>query len=637
MSSAKYLTLFILISLLGFFSFSFQAPPQGLDAIPEQVKEHYRLQLDSLTTSVLQLEKGIEGLTKRTVESNQELYLQCRTRYKRAEVLLAYYTPQVADQLNGALIDEVEEDDPNQTIIQPEGLQVIEEQLWGDSAWIHKDDILRSIVRIKSVLNRSKTLLKVSTFSNENIFAAMQQEITRIISLGLAGFDCPSSGNAIVECGEAYSGVLQVYAYYQPFLQEQDLALYQRSLLYIQRIKAVFYFEEEFELFNRAFFISQLSNPFYEMLVKTQEKLKIPFVNHLSLRSDAKTLFASDSWNTARYVSYQPRKNSPLVIELGRMLFFDPVISGNKKRACASCHQPEKGFTDGLAKSTAFEFEGNLKRNAPTIINSALQANLFWDSRVNFLEDQVMDVTQNKAEMHGNFSKLVGILNQSPEYVLLFKNAFYGSDDTSISPSSIRKAIAAYERSLVSYNSRFDRYMRGDQSAMTTREIAGFNIFMGKGQCGTCHFLPTFGGTVPPLFERTEWEILGTPKTVEQKEMDNDLGRFNVQGILLHKGAFKTPSLRNVALTGPYMHNGVYTTLNQVIEFYNQGGGAGLGYEVPHQTLPDKKLEFKPKQVAALIAFMNALTDTAGLNKIPNHLPSFPDEELNKRKTGGEY
>jgi cytochrome c peroxidase len=142
---------------------------------------------------------------------------------------------------------------------------------------------------------------------------------------------------------------------------------------------------------------------------------------------------------------------------------------------------------------------------------------------------------------------------------------------------------------------------------LSDEEKLGFNLFMGKGQCATCHFFPLFNGTVPPAFAKSESEILGTPSALNNQRLDTDSGKFKTTGMELHRHAFKTPTIRNVALTAPYMHNGVYKTLDQVVDFYDRGGGIRLGFSVPNQTLPDTKLNLTKAEQQALVTFMKAL------------------------------
>ena len=175
--------------------------------------------------------------------------------------------------------------------------------------------------------------------------------------------------------------------------------------------------------------------------------------------------------------------------------------------------------------------------------------------------------------------------------------------------------MAAYVRSLRALNSRFDRAIRGDTALITLSERRGFNLFMGKAACGTCHFAPLFGGTMPPAYVESEPEVIGVPATPKAKEavVDEDLGVFAVDRAPLHRHAFKTPSVRNVGLTAPYMHNGVYRTLEEVIDFYDAGGGNGVGMRLPNQTLSAKPLHLTDGEKQDLVAFLASLTDSVSV------------------------
>jgi len=151
--------------------------------------------------------------------------------------------------------------------------------------------------------------------------------------------------------------------------------------------------------------------------------------------------------------------------------------------------------------------------------------------------------------------------------------------------------------------------MRGQENTFTPQEKLGMNLFMGKALCATCHFMPLTNGTVPPFFSETEKEVIGVPKTAANKKLDDDTGFYFMYEEPIQKGMFKTPTVRNVAITAPYMHNGVYENLEQVVDFYNQGGGAGLGFDLPHQTLPFDNLKLTKEEEQALVAFMKTLTD----------------------------
>lgn len=187
-------------------------------------------------------------------------------------------------------------------------------------------------------------------------------------------------------------------------------------------------------------------------------------------------------------------------------------------------------------------------------------------------------------------------------------------------------------------NSRFDRYLAGEKGTLNQREINGYNLFAGKALCGSCHFFPLFNGTVPPYYMDSEYEILGTPETKENRSLDKDKGRFEVTKVSKQMYAFKTPTVRNSELTAPYMHHGIYSDLKEVLQFYQKGGGEGFKYSVPNQTLPFDSLQLSNSEEEDIILFLKSLTDTAGLVQHPFRLPSFESSPaLNSRTWGGKY
>jgi cytochrome c peroxidase len=245
-----------------------------------------------------------------------------------------------------------------------------------------------------------------------------------------------------------------------------------------------------------------------------------------------------------------------------------------------------------------------LARNTPTLLNAALQPAQFYDLRAISLEDQVEDVLHNPLEMRGSLQTAIGRFSRDSGYRKLWGAAFPGG---SVDTTGIIIALAAYVRSLVRLDSRFDEYMRGDSTALDTEEIRGFNLFMGKARCGSCHYMPLFNGNFPPVYGRTEAEVIGVPSAPSSDIIDTDPGQFAIIAapFLLH--AFKTSSIRNASRTAPYMHNGIYTTLDQVVDFYDAGGGVGAGEKLANQTLPTDSLHLSPKEKKSLVAFMKSL------------------------------
>jgi cytochrome c peroxidase len=364
----------------------------------------------------------------------------------------------------------------------------------------------------------------------------------------------------------------------------------------------------DFNAFNRAEFITRYTNPITAGVTKLQRALHISIhkYNRL-LNQDAKTLFDSNAFNVNAYAPDRLFFINPEKIVLGRTLFYDPILSGTGARSCASCHQPAKAFTDGLVKNKTLGKNGLLKRNTPTLINAALQPALFYDMRVSSLEDQSVTVVQSSEEMHGSLKTTARRLWDNKKYRDLFTAAFPKKNRTEIDTMEIMNAIGSYVRSLTRLNSRFDDYMRGSKTSMSPEEINGFNLFMGKGKCATCHFMPLFNGSFPPRYTAMETEVIGVPLAIGKKEIDPDMGRYDIVKFGFLKHAFKTPTIRNAAGSAPYMHNGVFKSLEQVVDFYNIGGGTGLGLNIDNQTLPFDKLGLTNKEQKEIVAFIESL------------------------------
>jgi cytochrome c peroxidase len=175
----------------------------------------------------------------------------------------------------------------------------------------------------------------------------------------------------------------------------------------------------------------------------------------------------------------------------------------------------------------------------------------------------------------------------------------------------VASALAAYVRSLTPFTSAFDQYISGDDNALSPSAKNGFNIFMGKAGCGKCHFAPVFNGLMPPFYTTTEFEVTGTPVNSDFAKplMDSDMGRYHIVPVESYRRAFKTPTVRDAAVTAPYMHNGVLPTLTSLIDFYDKGGGAGIGLNVPEQTLLPSPLNLTNEEKSELTAFIESLTD----------------------------
>ncbi|MBI4503362.1 MAG: c-type cytochrome [Gemmatimonadetes bacterium] len=271
-------------------------------------------------------------------------------------------------------------------------------------------------------------------------------------------------------------------------------------------------------------------------------------------------------------------------VALGKRLFFDPLVSSDRSRACASCHRPSLAFSDSVPVSAGVGGSQET-RNTPSILNRAYGQSLFWDGRAPSLEGAVLQPIQGPREMNLPLPELLARLAADSGYRREFSGAFAEGP----TGSSLAQALASYVRSLRAGNAPVDRYLFGDSTALTGEARAGMRLFAGKANCIACHAGPNF----------TDERFHNTGVTWGSA----DLGRYGVTGREEDKGKFKTPSLRNVALTAPYMHDGTLATLEQVVDFYDRGAGPN-----PHLDEEIKPLNLTPQERHRLLAFLGSLT-----------------------------
>ncbi|HVF95841.1 MAG TPA: cytochrome c peroxidase, partial [Flavisolibacter sp.] len=557
---------------------------------------YYTRSLDSLQVSI---EKFQQQAATASPKRWKEFFTEARYHYKKLEWIVEYHFPSTAQKLNGAALPEAERSEPGE-VQHPSGFQVLEELVYSDDAG-NQQKILFELSTITNRIQYLQAATKELELTESNILDALKLNLYRLITKGITGFDSPVALNSLAEIIPTLESTKTVLSLFKK--PEQVVRFTEKSIAYVRAQP------KDFNGLNRAVFIAQYVNPLCKELANYQRLQQIPFSgDERAVNVSAETLFSAGAFNPLFYAPSGVTTATQKQVFLGKLLFNEPLLSSNGGRSCASCHQSEKALTDGLAVNRNLSGDGMLLRNTPTLLNAALQPVQFYDSRIAFLEDQVHDVISNGQEMGGLFEKIVGELNKKGAYRQRFASAYR---DEQISANNVRSALAAYVRSLVAMNSPFDRYMRGERTAMTKEQVAGFNLFAGKAKCATCHFIPLFNGTVPPLFDKMESEVLGVPANTDTADavMDRDSGKYHLYKIPHQLFSFKTPSLRNVALTAPYMHNGVYKTLDQVIDFYERGGGAGLGFALPNQTLPSDKLQLTFKEKQQVISFLHALTD----------------------------
>ncbi|MCO6149561.1 cytochrome-c peroxidase [Flavobacterium sp. NRK1] len=596
------ITAIVMIAAAMSFSFSSTANYEVLPAVINKYTFNFK-------EAAANLDKAAEDFRqeKISLDSLQKVLTDTRISYKKIEFYLAFhYADYVKEHINGAPLLHIEKAGTSPVVLTPEGLQVLDELVFSEEASEEKVQISALAKQLSSNYKLLFASLNSKNTGKGNI-AAMRIQLVRIYSLGLTGFDTPGSLNAIPEAIASLEGMKSYLAENYSNEKPNDiLQLFDETLNYLK-------VNNTFDTLDRLEILKKYIDPIYNKLGNIEIGAEPEFLMETSAWNPSSTsIFGNNFLNPYFFTDLKEEDDSEELRALGEALFYDPIISGNGNMSCASCHQPEKGFADGITKSLSNVQGKTVLRNAPTLVNAVYADRFFYDLRAFTLEQQAEHVIFNPDEFNTAYSSILKKLAQSKKYIKQFKEV-YGKGE--VTREKFSKALASYVLSLRSFNSPFDKYVRGESDQLSEDVKNGFNLFMGKANCATCHFAPTFTGLVPPLYSENESEILGVladPDTKSPK-LDSDEGRW-ANSILneyawIYEKSFKTSTVRNAGLTAPYFHNGAYKTLDQVIDFYNNGGGGGLGLNVINQTLSLDPLNLTEKEKNELIAFINSLND----------------------------
>ncbi len=635
------LGLFLLVHLT-----SFQSGPQLPNATTiEAISNHFHAQLRSFKanteTYLATAQKFVNG--QADLEQLQTAHLDTRLAFKRASFLLEYNDRYaIKKDINGAPLPSVEPAVPEVAVIEPTGLQVLDEIVFAEA--IDHVALLNHISKLDKAVKKVANYQEGLLLEHRKVLEAVRLELIRVYTLGLTGFDTPGSVNAIPEAVASIESLEFTMLQYIPYLERKHPELVSQLEERFAGTLEVLRNADDFDTFDRLGFYRNHMQDLYYIVWEVHSQLGIETLSEVStipqpLKLEGKALFDQGFFNDMYFRGSDLGENAEDKIALGRLLFYDPILSSNNERACASCHNPEKAFTDGRSKSLAIDGESHIQRNSPTLLNSIYTERFFYDLREEQLERQIKHVVLDANEFSTDFLAIAEKLAESKEYKDRF-NTIYPMAE--ISKYSISNALGAYVSTLQSFNSPFDQYITGKIDEINPAVQRGFNLFMGKAACGTCHFAPTFSGLVPPYFQESESEILGVPVDPESEILDPDYGRAAstkpIDEAPFYLFSFKTTTVRNSALTAPYMHNGAYPDLQSVVDFYNKGGGAGLGIDLEYQTLPPDPLDLTDGEMSDLIAFMESLTDTSSVGTPPSKLPEFAAHpEWNERPIGGRY
>jgi cytochrome c peroxidase len=557
----------------------------------------------------LELEQAIHAIDASqpgSITEARTALKKCRGQYKRIEFFLDYFFFSSSLVYNRPAKTEI--DEPYMEYQAPAGLQQMEALLYDKDPVSRKKELQEEAAVISSSAADLPALLYQFHTTDKSIMESIRIELVRLYANGITGYDAPQLKSGISETCMSMQTILAVLQPWLSTTSPENIPVKNYLTQCIQYLQQ----HPDFDTFNRLGFLTSCALPLQEQLGKLITALQLDQHTRSALNYNAKNLFSKDALNPA--VFPDSIIATPALKALGQQLFFEKALSGNNTRNCASCHQPAKYFSDGFKTSLTLDGREHVRRNAPSLYYAGFQYAQFWDGRAHSLSKQIADVISNPQEMNGIHAVVISRLRDSAVYRTAFNAAFSGThstDTAAITLPHLSAAIAAYLSSLAPMSSAMDDYFAGNRQAMTPAQINGFNLFMGKAQCATCHFAPLFNGLTPPFYQFTEFENLGMPANDDllHPQTDHDEGRFEFFPIDFYKRAFKTPTVRNSAMTAPYMHNGAFADLEKVMEFYNAGGGNGLGMEDPYQTLSPVKLGLTPSEIQDVIAFLHALTD----------------------------
>jgi cytochrome c peroxidase len=574
--------------------------------------EYFKTSSKSYHRSAVELKTAIEKLNAtdgNTVAAAKTALRNSRQEYKKIEFFLNYFFESSSLIYNRPAKVEVEE--PYMEYQEPSGFQVIEVLLFDTDPAASKSRLLDQADLLASSAADLNSLLYGFEATDQQLLESLRLELVRIITLSITGYDAPELKSGITESCQSMQNIAIVLQPYYDLKKPLDSKLNTAILHTIGYLRL----HPDFDSFNRMEFLTAYALPLQEQLRDFISSKHADLNDKTALNYKARNIFDKEALKPESFAADRPAGTE--LIALGKKLFMEKALSGNLRRNCASCHQPQRFFTDGIKTSVTFDGINHVDRNAPSLLYAAFQYSQFWDGRARNLPEQIKAVIANPAEMNADHDLVVSRIRTNSTYKEEFRKVFPALGQSAgimknlITMDHIAEAIAAYVAALNPRNSAFDNYMAGDKTALSAAELRGANLFMGKGQCGTCHFAPLFNGLIPPYYKLTEYENLGTPANDDfaHPEKDADRGRFAFFPISYYEAAFKTPTVRNAAMTAPYMHNGVFKDLKKVVEFYNQGGGAGLKMEQTGQTLSSKPLHLTDQEVQEIVVFMQSLTD----------------------------
>jgi cytochrome c peroxidase len=581
-----------------------------------------------------------QGLEKIRIQINQ-----VRNCLKGMDFWFRYLEPTMYKQINGPLPVEWETEvfEKFEKPYKRPGAGLTLAALYTEEKTVEKDSLLHLIqASVKATETYGADSITKNLKTYHHFYLCNRLFLLNLAAIYTTGFECPDTDRIIPELRVLMNATADIYTSFNesfPATQVNDvyLSLYRKAIEFVNTQP------DDFSKFDHFSFIRNFVNPLFglnQQAISDYKVISRSFVDY-SLNKKDRSIFDKQLYNGQNAKGIYLRVDDEQALEeidkIGKLLFYDPILSGNNKRSCASCHKPTEYFTDtAMATATEFEQKNNLPRNTPSLINVVYNHLVMLDGKHISLQNQTKEVMTNPLEMGSKEQEILQKVLSCPDYKKAFEKLLqYTPTETAITLEHITSAITLYYSRFSNFYAPFDEAMNSDKDVSGDVK-AGFNLFMSKAQCATCHFVPQFNGVKPP-YVGSEFEVLGVPEDTTYKQLSTDKGRYNVNPAEETLHAFRTGSLRNSAYTAPYMHNGVFKTMDEVIDFYDAGGGTGKGLTVSNQTLSADSLHLTVTEKHQLTQFLHSLNENIQFEAAPEKLPRSKSNALNTRKPGGEY
>ncbi len=638
----KLIVLFFIFGITGFIFISFTETD-----IPGSYIYAYSQKLNAFQSQQLSLLQYVQSsdLSAIEIENIHRKINTAREGLKKVDIWFRYLEPVAYKKINGPLPVEWETEvfEKFEKPYKREGAGLTLADLYLDEEKIEKNKLLRLI---QESIDATKTYAADSVTTvlktPDHFFLCNRLFLLNLASIYTTGFECPDAARIIPELQVMLQDVYSTYvAFNASFpatpLSENYLLLYKNASQFVNAESV------NYSQFDHFTFIREFVNPLFAMNQELIRKYRISSKSNMDycLTKTSTSIFSKTLYNGQNSKGIFLRVNDEAILteldKVGKLLFYDPILSGNNMRSCVSCHQSTEFFTDTTSTTSMnYNHTDVLERNSPSLINAPYNHLLMLDGKHITMKDQAKAVITNPNEMGANENEVLQKILSCKEYKNTFKKLLkYTPQEKEITMEHITSAITFYYSKFSKCSAPFDEAMNSNK-VLDMEAKRGFNVFMSKAQCATCHFVPQFNGVKPP-YVSSEFEVLGVPADTAFKALSNDKGRFEINAADETFHAFRTSTLRNAEKTKPYMHNGVFTDLNQVINFYDAGGGVGRGLNVDNQTLSSDSLHLTATEKKELIAFIKSLTEHIDFEHAPEQLPVSNIAILNKRKVGGTY